>query len=211
MPMERAPLAGCLRDGPASLFLPKCRLSGGVGLVPEGGREGDPVLYRAAEGELVGVLEVVTDGDTSGEGADTEVGDLLEEAVDVEIGCVALHGGAEGEEDLPHSLVLYPLRQVGKEEVVGTDAVDGRDEPPEDVVPPVVPPRLLYRQHLTHTLDDADELRVAPGVTADGAELLITDIVALAAVVDAVDEVSEVIGEPVGEALVLPQEEECQP
>ena len=48
------------------------------GLVPEGGGEGDPVLYRAAEGELVGVLEVVTDGDAAGEGADAEVGDLLE-------------------------------------------------------------------------------------------------------------------------------------
>ena len=47
-------------------------------LVPEGGGEGDTVLYRAAEGELVGVLEVVTDGDTAREGADTEVGDLLE-------------------------------------------------------------------------------------------------------------------------------------
>ena len=47
------------------------------GLVPEGGGEGDTVLYRAAEGELVSVLEIVTDGDTAGEGADTEVGDLL--------------------------------------------------------------------------------------------------------------------------------------
>ena len=47
-------------------------------LVSEGGGEGNPVLYRAAEGELVGVLEVVTDGDPAGEGADTEVGDLLE-------------------------------------------------------------------------------------------------------------------------------------
>ena len=79
------------------------------------------------------------------------------------------------------------------------------------MVPPVVPPGLLYRQHLTHALDDADEPRVAPGVATYGAELLIADVVALAAVVDAVDEVSEVIGEPVGEALVLPQEEECQP
>ena len=79
------------------------------------------------------------------------------------------------------------------------------------MVPPVVPPCLLYRQHLTHALDDADELRVALRVAADGAELLVTDIVALAAVVDAVDEVPEVIGKPVGEALVLPQKEECQP
>lgn len=207
--MERAPLAGCLRDGPAFLFYPNADYRG-VSLLPESGGEGDTVLYRAAEGELVGVLEVVSDGDTAGEGADTEVGDLLEEAVDVKIGRIALHGGAEGEEDFLHPLILYPLRQVIKEEVIGADAVDGRDEATEDVVPPVVAPRLLYRQHLTHALDDADEPGVASGVAADGAELLIADIVALAAVVDAVDEVSEVIGEPVGEALVLSQEEECQ-
>ena len=46
-------------------------------LVSEGGGEGDTVLYRAAESELVGVLEVISDGDTAGEGADTEVGDIL--------------------------------------------------------------------------------------------------------------------------------------
>ena len=52
----------------------------------------------ASEGDFVGVLEVVTDGDATGDGGDFDTKGL-QLFVEVEVGGVAFHRGGEGEDD----------------------------------------------------------------------------------------------------------------
>ena len=80
--------------------------------------------------------------------------------------------GVRGEDDLGDGRLgrrLHPPQQLGDPQVLGVDAVDGRQGPPEHVVEAAELVRALERDDVARLLDDAHERPVAALVLADPA------------------------------------------
>ena len=95
------------------------------------GTEGHAVEDAAAQGDFVGILQVVANGDAAGDGGHF-YSERLKLLVEIEIGGVALHGGGEGEDDFFHwgrIALLYPQKQRVDVKVADAYAVDGGDDP----------------------------------------------------------------------------------
>ena len=67
--------------------------------------KGGPVQEGATQGHFIGIFQVVADGHPAGQGGNADWV-LLEPPVDIEIGGIALHGGAEGQNHLLACLLL---------------------------------------------------------------------------------------------------------
>ena len=144
-------------------------------------REGDAVDDGAAQGDFVGILQIVADGDAARDGGHLHVGELLELSVNIYVRCVALHCGGQREDDLLDGLVADTLDELCDGEVVDADAVEGRDDPAENVVHAAVLLRVFDGHDLLYVLHNADNLLVAFGAGADGAYGCVADAVASAA------------------------------
>src|SRR2546429_9708503 len=71
---------------------------------------------------------------------------------------------------------LEPYQEFLDLEVVGADAVEGRESTEQHVVAPTVLACPLHRQEVVRFLDDTEQLRVARGIGADPAGILIGDV-----------------------------------
>jgi hypothetical protein len=201
---------GVLADG---LFAVKYPLEGGEGYGGELGGGFDEEYHGGSvyklgvergsvedgtgEGDFVGILDTVPDGDASRQDGDGE-GVRLQAAVEEEVGGVAVHRGAEGEDDFGDASGGDTGDEAVYLKVVGADAVDGRDASSEDVVEAVILAGVLDGHHFPDALDDADEGGVALRGCADGTEADIADVVAEGAVTDVLPEGEERNGEPLG-------------
>ena len=150
----------------------------------EGVGEEGAVEDAAAEGEFVGVLDLVAHADAACQDGNLHVGVRCQSAEDVEIGGVTLHRGAEGQDNLLDAAGLDTLLEAVHLDVTGADAVHGRNQAAQDVVEPLVLVGVLDAHHVLDILDDADGGGVARGVAADGTDLGLADVVAHAAVAD---------------------------
>ena len=92
----------------------------------------------------------------------------------------------------------HPLDELGDLQIVGTNAVNRGDDTAEDMVDTTVLTGILDSHHITHVLYDTDGGAITLGAGADGAELGITDIVALPAVDDTISHLYEGISEGMG-------------
>ena len=159
--------------------------------------KGDAVDNAAAEGNLVGVFEVVADGDTAGDGGDfdTQRGKLF---VEIEGGGVAVHGGRQGQDDLVDvrgDALLDTLDEGIDIEVADADAVDRRDDTAQHVVEALVLLRVLDGHDVLHILHHTDDALVPFGAGADGTGVGVAEAVADVAVVDVGGEAVDSVGE----------------
>ena len=138
-----------------------------------------PAGQCPAESDLVGVLQVAAHGQPAREPGH---GDAVAQPVG-EIGSRRLAGHVRvgGEHDLRDLPVCDPAQQLTDPQVLGLDSVEGRKRAAEHVVEAAVLVRALERDDVHGLLDDAHDRSVAAAVEADGAELLLGQIAAVAA------------------------------
>ena len=152
-----------------------------------GGRE------RAAERDLVGVLEIAADGQAAREARHPH---LLAQAVgEVGGGRLAGHRRVRREDDLADAVRVDAADQLVDPQVGRVDAVDRAERAAEHVVEAVVGVRALERDDVDGLLDDADRRVVAAAVEADRAGLLLGQVAALAAEANALLHLGERRGE----------------
>ena len=143
----------------------------------EGVAEEGAVHDGAAQGQLVGVLDLVAHAHAAGQDGNFDIGVRCQAAEDVEVGGVALHRGAQGQDDLFDSTSLDTLFQAIDLDVGGADAVHGRNEATQHMVQPVVLVGVLDAHHVLDVLDNTDGACVTRRVAADGAHLGLADVV----------------------------------
>ena len=143
----------------------------------EGVGEEGAVHDRPAQGQLVGIFDLVAHAHAAGQDGDLDVGVWCQTAEDVEVGRVALHRGAQGQDDLLDATRLDALFQAIDLDVTGANAIHGRDEAAQHMVKSVVLMGILDNHHVLDILDNADGARVTRRVTADGAHLGLADVV----------------------------------
>lgn len=162
----------------------------------------DAMVDAAPEGEFVRIFEFITDGDPARDDGDLDAC-ILEHAVDVEVGRVPLHRRTEGKEHLLDTLTTHTVGQVLEIKVGWTYAVEGRDDPSEDVIQALEVARTLYGDDLADALHDTYHRLVSTRICTYLTHLLITDVVAHLTVADAIDVVADVITESVCERWLL--------
>lgn len=159
-----------------------------------------------AEGEFVGVFEVVAEAQAAGEGGDfhIELGNL---PIDVEGGGFAFDVAAQGKDKFEGAGVIFrdPFHQFADCQVRGSYAVDWGNHAAKNVVETVILPRCLYAHHIAHRLDHADCAPVAGFVRADGADVRIRNHTALAAILHIVSQCGNRLSEMVDILLWLLQ------
>src|SRR6266540_1831823 len=137
----------------------------------------------AAEGDLIGVLEVAADREATGEPGHADP-EGREQAREVHGGRLAFDVGVGGQDHLADAVGLDPGQQLADVQVVRSDPLDRADRAAEDVVAAAELARLLDRDQVARLLDHADQGGVAPRVPADAADVALGDIPADAAEMD---------------------------
>ena len=144
----------------------------------EGVAEEGAVHDGAAQGQLVGVFNLVANAHAARQNGDFHVRVRCQAAEDIEIGRVALHRRAKGEDDFLDAAGLDALFKAIHLDVAGAYAVHGRDESAQDMVKTIVLMGVLDAHHILDVLDHADGRSIAWGVAADGTHLGLADVVA---------------------------------
>ena len=166
--------------------------------VTRAGRAGE----RPPERDLVGVLEVAADREAAREPGHAHA--VAQPVGEVGGSRLARHVRVCREHDLLDPALLDAIEELADPQVGRLDAVERGERAAEDVVEPAVLVRPLERDDVDRLLDDADDRAVAPRVGADGAELLLGQVAAVAAEADALLHVGDRAAER--ERLVLETE-----
>ena len=145
-------------------------------------------------GELVDILQLVAETDAPGDGRDLDPGVMPQAAHQVEKRGFSLDRSGNGQ----NHLLDFPLRDtVAQEvdfEVGGRDALHGRNDAAQHMVQTFVLVGVLDGEHVGDLLHNADRRTVALAVGADGAHLLVGEIVATAAIPDLAPETVDAAG-----------------
>ena len=137
----------------------------------------------ASERHLIRILEIPADGQPARE---PRHADAIAQAIG-EVGGrrLARHVRVRGEHDLLDAALLDAIEQLADPEIRRLDAVEGGEGAAEHVVEAPVLVRPLEGDDVDRLLDDAHDRAVAPRVRADGAELVLGQVAAVAAEVHA--------------------------
>src|SRR5659263_382733 len=130
-------------------------------------------LHRPADGDLVGVLEVRSHREPVGDPAHADV-PRLEDLGEVGRRGLPLRREVRRKDHLGNAAAGRPLQELPHPEVVRHDAVDRRDRPAEDVVPPLILPAFFDRDYIGGTFHDADQVIPARGVRTESARVLVS-------------------------------------
>lgn len=151
---------------------------------PDGVGEESAVEQGTAEGDLVGVLDLVADGNTARKLGDAHVGVGSEAPVKVEVGGLPLHRCAQGQNDLMDlSGGDAPDKGVDLK-LVGSDSVHRRNDTAKHMVETAVLPGVLETHHVLDTLDHADRRSVAALIGTDRTDLCLGNVVTERTVAD---------------------------
>src|SRR5215213_2333364 len=155
--------------------------------------ERTPARERAAERDLVGVLEVRPDRKTTRQPGDLDpaaqhVGDVMGRRL-------ARGRGVGRDHDLAHLALLDTSPQLGDLQVLRVDAVDRRQRPAEHVVEAAELVRPLDGDDVGGLLDDADHRPVAAVVLADRAARAFGEVEADLAEADLLLHLADRVGE----------------
>lgn len=123
----------------------------------------------ATKGDFIGVFKVTTDRQAIGDARHRNV-KVLQQPGQVHGGSFAFDRGAGGQDDLADT--FEPCGKPVERQLVGSDAIHGREGAVQHVVQPVILAAALQGQHISGLLDHADEAAVAQGIRADRARLL---------------------------------------
>src|SRR2546428_2190429 len=134
-----------------------------------------PAFEGLRKRHLVGVLEIAAHREPAGDPRDAD-SEGAEQLRQVQRRRLALDVGIGRQDHLARLATLEPYQEFLDLEVVGADAVEGREGAEQHVVAPTVLARPLHRQEVVRLLDDAEQLRVARGIGADPAGILIGDV-----------------------------------
>jgi len=71
-----------------------------------------------------------------------------------------------------HITRAHPIEKLGQVQILRTDSVEWRKRAAQDVIKAPILMRTLHTDEVARFLDHADGRLIAPGVEADGAQLL---------------------------------------
>lgn len=103
-------------------------------LLVEGIGEEGAVEDGAAEGEFVGVFDLVAHADAARQDSNFHIGVWRQAAENVEIGSIAFHGGTQGEDDLLDAASLDTFLEAIHLDIGRANAVHGRNESAQHMV-----------------------------------------------------------------------------
>ena len=91
-------------------------------------------------------------------------------ALEPECGGFTVHAGRSRDDDLGDPVLANAVNQARDGQIVGTNALEGREEPPEDEIAAPHRPGALDGHQIMHASDDAEHLLVALRIGAHGAQ-----------------------------------------
>lgn len=136
------------------------------------------VEQRATESDLVGILDLVADGNTAGKLSDAHTVIGSQPAVKIEIGGLPLHGRTESQNYFTDLTGSHAIDKRVNLQLIGTDTVHRRDNSAEHMVEPRILAGVLETHHVLDTLDNANRRTVTAGVGADRTDLGLRDVMA---------------------------------
>ena len=136
-----------------------------------------PVLERARQRHVIGVLEVAAHGQAARQARDADA-QRRQQAADVHRRRLALEVRVRRHDHFRDRAVAQAREQLVDLEILRADAVHRRDHAVQHVVQPVEAARALDRQDVQRLLDDADRRAVARSVAADAAGVDLRDVLA---------------------------------
>jgi len=130
-----------------------------------------------AEGDFVGVLDVAADGNSGGNPRDPDAG-RLEQLREVGRGGFALDSGVGGDNQFIHASRFDPPGETGDAQLVGTDTVQWRKRPVQNVVHAVVVAGLLDGRDVRRLFHYADQPLIPIRIGTVFAGIDVGDVVA---------------------------------
>src|SRR5665648_249080 len=207
---EAVAAARSRRSSARSIWSGPGALADGRGMRGMSGIDLSPSLEGTPQRDLIGVLQVSPDGQARGQSRHLQ-SHRDEHPSEVGGGRLPLDVRIHCQDHLGDCAVGQPGHQLGDPEVVRADAGDRVDGPAEHVVPAAELPRALDRDDVLRLLDHADGGQRAPRVPADPAVLLLGDVAADAAELDARLHVEEHLGQPLDVLGVFREQVEGDP
>ena len=125
-------------------------------------------LKGTGQGNIIGVLEFGTVGQSAGQAGDPYA-ERCNDAAQVHGGLFTFQVSVGGHDDLGHLAVLQAFRKFTDADIVGADALRGRNGAVEHVIEASEYAGMFDDDHVLRLLDDADLAGLTPGVAADGA------------------------------------------
>ena len=113
------------------------------------------MFQRTAEGPLIRVFHVGTDGESMGEASDVDA-DRLKDSREVRGGGFAFKVGVGCEDDLGDIGGAQSLKQFANFELLRTDAIHGAEGTVEDVIATVETSSALDGENIERLFNDAD-------------------------------------------------------
>ena len=151
-------------------------------------REGGTIEDAAAEGDGVGIFDLVSYADTEGQGGDLEMGEALQLAENVSVGKIAFHCGREGENHLVDGRLTFGLTLVDtlneavNLELLGANAIHRGYKTTEDVIEALELTCGFNSHHFLDVLDHTDGGGIALGIGANLTEVRVAKVVTALAV-----------------------------
>lgn len=142
-----------------------------------------PVIYCPSKSDLICVLELIANGNTTCKGGHTYI-ILLQPFVQVEISCVAFHRGAEREDYLIRPAIPDLFLKAIDLEIRWTDAVNRRNNSAKNMINTPELPRVLDSHNILDAFHNTDYLPVSFLVIAYIADLIIRDVMTYLAISD---------------------------
>ncbi|MPM18779.1 hypothetical protein SDC9_65195 [bioreactor metagenome] len=124
-------------------------------------------LNGAGQGDFVGILEVTADRQPEGEPCCCDA-EWLQQPGDVESGGLPLNSGVCGHNDLGNTAFGDAGDKLPHFELIGADAVNGGNQPVEDMIESRELAGPLNGWNVSGPFDDTDDRGVSAGVGADG-------------------------------------------
>ena len=166
-----------------------------------------PVQDRTSQRDLVGIFNLVADGNPTGD--DRDFYPVRRQfAIEEEIGRVALHRRAKRQNHLFHLTACHATDEALYLQVGRPDAVHRRNHAAQDVVDAPELPRILDRHHLANVFNHAHRRVVALRVRADSTQVVVANVVAHLAIFDLPAELQQRVGKPLRVIHLLPEQVE---
>ena len=146
------------------------------------------------DGQFVDIFQFVAEADAAGDRGDLHAGEAAQAAHQIEERRFALDRGGDGQDHLLDTALRDAVAQQVDLQIGGRYALHGRDDTAQHMVEPLVLAGVLDRQHVGYLFHYADRRMVAFAVGADGAHLLVGEVVAAGAVLDVVAEAVDAAG-----------------
>jgi|GEM_PF-1176 len=170
---------------------------------------GSTIDDRPSQGDLVGIFQFITNGDTTGQCGDLKR-KFTELTIQVKIGGIAFHGGTERQNEFGYFTVRDFLFQYMDVQIIRANTIDGGYDATQNMVDAAELMGVFDGHDIPDVFHHTHKRMIAGGIGADTAHFGIGNIIAARAIPDVLFELDEGLSEMFYRISLLPEQVEYE-